>query len=46
MKKKAVYDLPTRLFHWLFALLFLIAFIIAKTIDDESSLFPITCWLG
>ncbi len=34
--KKLVYDLPTRLFHWLFAFLFLFAFIIGKTVDDES----------
>ncbi len=34
--KKLVYDLPTRLFHWLFAFLFLFAFIIGKNVDDES----------
>lgn len=39
MKRQLVYDLPTRLFHWLFAGLFLTAFIIAKTIDDDSSWF-------
>jgi cytochrome b len=36
MRQRLVYDLPTRLFHWLFAGLFLTGFIIAKTIDDES----------
>jgi cytochrome b len=36
MERKLVYDLPTRLFHWLFAGLFLTGFIIAKTVDDES----------
>jgi cytochrome b len=36
MRQRLVYDLPTRLFHWLFAGLFLTAFIIAKTVDDES----------
>lgn len=36
MRQHLVYDLPTRLFHWLFAGLFLTAFIIAKTIDDDS----------
>lgn len=36
MRQHLVYDLPTRLFHWLFTGLFLTAFIIAKTIDDES----------
>lgn len=39
MKRQLVYDLPTRFFHWLFAGLFLTAFIIAKTIDDDSSWF-------
>jgi cytochrome b len=36
MKSQLVYDLPTRIFHWCFAGLFLTAFIIAKTIDDDS----------
>lgn len=36
MNKQLVYDLVTRIFHWLFAGLFLGAFIIAKAIDDES----------
>jgi cytochrome b len=34
-----IYDLPTRLFHWLFAGSFLTAFIIANTVDDESTMF-------
>jgi len=34
-----VYDLPVRIFHWLFAILFLVAIIIAKNVDDESVLF-------
>lgn len=37
--KTLVFDFPTRIFHWIFAFLFLGAFIIAKTIDDDSSLF-------
>lgn len=37
--RKLVYDLPTRLFHWLFAFLFLMAFFIGKTIDHESTTF-------
>lgn len=37
--RQLVYDLPTRLFHWLFAGLFLTAFIIAKTIDDDSIIY-------
>lgn len=36
MRRQIVYDLPTRLFHWLFAALFITSFAIAKTIDDES----------
>jgi len=40
MKRLSVYDLPTRVFHWLFAGLFLTAFVIAKTIDDDSGVFP------
>lgn len=36
MDRKLVYDVPTRIFHWLFTALFLIAFIIAKQVDDES----------
>jgi len=39
MKKITVYDLPTRFFHWAFAFLFLSAFIIVKTVDDESRFF-------
>ena len=39
MKKISVYDLPTRFFHWFFAFLFITAFAIAKTVDDESPLF-------
>lgn len=40
MDKPLVYDLPTRVFHWSFAVLFAAAFTIAKTIDDESMVFP------
>ncbi len=36
MEKTKVYDLPTRIFHWLFAALFLGAFFIVKAIDDDS----------
>lgn len=39
MSRSLVYDLPTRIFHWLFAGLFVTAFVIAKTIDDESVTF-------
>jgi len=39
MKAKRVYDLPTRVFHWLFATLFVVAFTISNTVDDESLVF-------
>lgn len=39
MKAKRVYDLPTRVFHWLFATLFVVAFTIGNTVDDESLVF-------
>ncbi len=39
MRNGLVYDLPTRLFHWLFSGLFLMGFVIAKTVDDDSSWF-------
>lgn len=39
MRNNLVYDLPLRLFHWLFAGLFATAYIIASTAED-SSLFP------
>lgn len=39
MRKQLVYDLPMRIFHWLFAGLFITAFLIAKTVDDEAPVF-------
>lgn len=39
MRNRLIYDMPTRLFHWLFAGLFIAAFLIAKTVDDESPIF-------
>lgn len=39
MRNQLIYDIPTRLFHWLFAGLFVAAFLIAKTVDDESPVF-------
>ena len=39
MKKILIYDLPTRIFHWLFSVLFVVAFLITKTIDDDNPLF-------
>ncbi|MBX3040939.1 MAG: cytochrome b/b6 domain-containing protein [Bdellovibrionaceae bacterium] len=46
MDKAKVYDLPTRLFHWLFAGLFIAAFAIAKLTDDESTWFSQHMLLG
>jgi len=40
MKKTIlIYDLPTRAFHWIFALLILLAATIAQTIDDDDGRF-------
>lgn len=39
MSSVRVYDLPTRVFHWSFAALFLTAYAIAQLVDDESSRF-------
>ena len=39
MSKQLIYDIPTRLFHWLFVGLFSFAFIVAQTADDESVIF-------
>jgi cytochrome b len=41
-----VYDRPTRIFHWLFALLFAVAYVIAETVSDESSFFTIHIMAG
>lgn len=39
MNSVRVYDLPTRVFHWSFATLFVVAYTIANLVDDESSRF-------
>lgn len=39
MRSTFIYDLPTRIFHGLFSGLFLLSFILAKTVDDESVVF-------
>lgn len=46
MKRILVWDIPTRLFHWLFAGSFLVAFAIANLVDDDSSAFKLHMWLG
>lgn len=46
MDKSKVYDLPTRLFHWVFAGLFVAAYAIAQLTDDESPWFSQHMLLG
>ncbi len=46
MEKIKVYDLPTRLMHWLFAGLFVGAYAIAQLTDDESPWFSQHMLLG
>lgn len=46
MNKTLIYDWPTRIFHWLFAGMFIAAFFIAKTFDDDSVLYPYHMLLG
>lgn len=41
-----VYDWPVRLFHWIFAGLFIAAFFIAKVFDDDSTQYPYHMMLG
>lgn len=46
MRTNLVYDLPTRIFHWLFAILFVVAFSIGTYISDESARFPLHMLAG
>src|SRR5690606_26569887 len=46
MKRILVWDIPVRLFHWLLAGSFVGAFVIANTVDDESTPFVVHMWLG
>lgn len=39
MNNRLVYDWPLRVFHWVFAGLFVTAFLIAKRVDEESVTF-------
>ena len=39
MQQIRVYDIPTRIFHWAFVFFFIFAFMIGKTVDDESLTF-------
>ena len=40
MSSPRIYDLPTRAFHWTFAGLFVAAYAIGSTVDDESPSTP------
>lgn len=46
MRQVLVYDSPTRLFHWLFAGLFIAAFSIANLIDDDAARFSLHMLAG
>ena len=46
MEKLKVYDLPTRLFHGIFAGLFAAAFLIVTIFDEHSAIFPYHMLLG
>ncbi len=39
MKRVLAFDLPVRLFHWIFTILFVTAIVIANTVDDDSATF-------
>lgn len=39
MKNQLIYDLPTRVFHWIFAFMFIGIFFVANNVDDESTIF-------
>lgn len=39
MAKVKAYDLPTRVFHWIFALLFITSYSIVNFVDDESAIY-------
>lgn len=46
MSRVLIWDLPTRLFHWLFALGFLVAFGIAQFGDEHDPIFPYHAIIG
>lgn len=46
MRQILVYDLPTRVFHWLFAGFFITAFAIANLVDDDSTRFSLHMLAG
>jgi len=46
MAKSLVWDIPTRLFHWLLAAGFTVAAVIALLLDDDSPIFPYHAIIG
>lgn len=46
MKSILVYDWPTRLFHFVFSLLFIFIILITKLLDDDSPLYPYHMLMG
>lgn len=46
MNRVLVYDLPVRLFHWLFAGFFVTAFAISNLVDDDSTRFALHMLAG
>jgi len=46
MRQVLVYDLPTRIFHWLFAGFFITSFAIANLVDDDSARFSLHMLAG
>ena len=44
--KTLIYDLPTRIFHWSFAALFIAAFAITKLVKGDSPQFPLHMLAG
>lgn len=46
MQRVLIWDLPTRVFHWLFALGFLAAALIALVLGEESAAFPYHAIIG
>lgn len=46
MRDVLIYDAPTRVFHWLFAGCFAMAFAIANLVDDESARFSLHMLAG
>lgn len=46
MRQVLVYDVPTRVFHWLFAIFFTAAFAISDLVDDDSARFSLHMLAG